>query len=630
MSDSDESGVTYTEVSSPFKDLSDIGSSRADDLEHLELPGMLEDPYVEVALQAPPSPDCIPGPEEPEQAPPLPDYVPGPEHSNDEIIAKDQAYTEDASPTTQSPEYVPESDLEAYLEEDDDEDPEEDPVDYHVDGGDDRDDEEGLGIALSPGYEVGESSSAAARPAGGLRADYGFVATMDREIRRDSKREVGYGITDSVRRDTDEIYSRLDDEQSERQLLAGRLNMLFRDRHAHAYLRHLLEIEARLSREAWVRSMDVSDLARGEAMSLRTTVLGQTTEIKELHAADHRKQIVTSEMLRADYRRFSEIKRLRTTDHTRQQQLIQTLTVMQSLQRQVTPLQGQQGPVGGPTQPELPEEAGSSSYIRSCYGWSFCISLLSIMGSIPASKALDCYVILQLNPRDALRSTIGNDSHHSGMGVRKTERATRECTYTDFPNNCAVVNQVKFATCTLHSVSLTWWNTHVKTVGHDAAYESDKIEKYIRGLPVMIHGSVVVSKLKTMQEAVAIATELIDHKIRTFAEREIASKRKYENTSRSTQNQQQQPNKRQNTGRVYTAASGEKKQYGDLNPYALNAIITKIVHVLQNDTNATKFAILPVTVGVRQIPTMLTIRGALDRARNLHVMSVKFKDILRE
>ncbi|GKF83225.1 hypothetical protein Tco_0244881, partial [Tanacetum coccineum] len=47
-------------------------------------------------------------------------------------------------------------------------------------------------------YEVRESSSAtAARPAGGLKTDYGFVATMDREIRRDPKRDVGYGITDS-------------------------------------------------------------------------------------------------------------------------------------------------------------------------------------------------------------------------------------------------------------------------------------------------------------------------------------------------------------------------------------------------------------------------------------------------
>ncbi|GJW20797.1 putative reverse transcriptase domain-containing protein [Tanacetum coccineum] len=96
-----------------------------------------------------------------------------------------------------------------------------------------------LGIALGPAYKVRESSSAGAtRPAGGLRADYGFVATMDREIRRDLKRDVGYGITDSwdeiveaiqgtlvvtdvvelsqrmtefetrVRRDIDEVYAR--------------------------------------------------------------------------------------------------------------------------------------------------------------------------------------------------------------------------------------------------------------------------------------------------------------------------------------------------------------------------------------------------------------------------------------
>ncbi|GKC73789.1 hypothetical protein Tco_1119672, partial [Tanacetum coccineum] len=80
---------------------------------------MQEDPYMEATLQAPPSPDYVSGPEEPEQALPLPDYVPGPEHANDEI-----------------------SDPEADPEEDDDEDPEEDPVDYSVDGGDDGDDED--------------------------------------------------------------------------------------------------------------------------------------------------------------------------------------------------------------------------------------------------------------------------------------------------------------------------------------------------------------------------------------------------------------------------------------------------------------------------------------------------------
>ncbi|GKF00069.1 reverse transcriptase domain-containing protein, partial [Tanacetum coccineum] len=109
-----------------------------------------------------------------------------------------------------------------------------------------------LGIALGLAYEVGESSSTvAARPARGLRADYGFIANIDREIRRDPKRDVGYGITDSwdeivktlqgapvstdtelgrhitafetrVRQDTDEIYTRLDDEQCVTAALAAR------------------------------------------------------------------------------------------------------------------------------------------------------------------------------------------------------------------------------------------------------------------------------------------------------------------------------------------------------------------------------------------------------------------------
>nr|GEV79450.1 cysteine-rich RLK (receptor-like protein kinase) 26 [Tanacetum cinerariifolium] len=219
-----------------------------------------------------------------------------------------------------------------------------------------------LGIALGPRYEVGESSSAAAaRPAGGLRPDYGFVAIVDREIMHDPEREVGYGITDSwdeivetlqgapvstdtklggymrefemrVRQDTDEIYMRLDDEQTERQLLAGQLNMLFRDRRAHAYTRHLMETEARMSREAWVRATDASDLVHGEA-------------------ADRRRQTVILELLRIDHRRSTEITKLRTALQGQ----------VTALQAQVTTLQGQQGLAGGPTQPELLEEAGSGS-----------------------------------------------------------------------------------------------------------------------------------------------------------------------------------------------------------------------------------------------------------------------------
>nr|GFA03494.1 hypothetical protein [Tanacetum cinerariifolium] len=140
MSDSEESGVTYTYISSPFEEFSDIGSPRADDHEHLMLPEMLEDPYVEVALQAPPSPDYMPGLEEPEQAPPSQDYVPGPEHADDEIVAEDQPYAEDASPIAQSPKHVPASDFEMHPEDDDDED--RDDGDDEEESSDDEEDDE--------------------------------------------------------------------------------------------------------------------------------------------------------------------------------------------------------------------------------------------------------------------------------------------------------------------------------------------------------------------------------------------------------------------------------------------------------------------------------------------------------
>ncbi|GJR79152.1 hypothetical protein Tco_0149937 [Tanacetum coccineum] len=54
-----------------------------------------------------------------------------------------------------------------------------------------------LGIDLGPRYELGESSvGAATRPIRGRRTDYGFVGTMDTEIRRRRAEKVGYGIRD--------------------------------------------------------------------------------------------------------------------------------------------------------------------------------------------------------------------------------------------------------------------------------------------------------------------------------------------------------------------------------------------------------------------------------------------------
>ncbi|GJT24302.1 hypothetical protein Tco_0894239 [Tanacetum coccineum] len=98
--------------------------------------------------------------------------------------------------------------------------------------------------------------------------------------------------------------------------------------------------------------------------------------------------------------------------------------------------------------------------------------------------------------------------------------------------------------------------------------ETDKIERYVGGMPDLIYSSVVASKPKTMQEAIEMATELMDRRINTFAERQAENKRKFEDTPRNNQNQQ--PNKRQNTGGAYAIGNGDKKPYERTKPLCPN------------------------------------------------------------
>nr|GEX58172.1 putative reverse transcriptase domain-containing protein [Tanacetum cinerariifolium] len=376
MSDSKDSTVTYMEVSSPFKDLSDIGSPRVDGL--LMMPQDLY-AYVEAALLAPPSPDYVFGLEHPPSPANAPEFVPEPEDlefmppEDDILPPKEQPLPAAVSPTADSPGYILKSDPE--------EDPKEDLVDYPTDreeeekedsSRDDADDEEEdedeeeeeehlapsdsvpppvhrvmarmfiraqtpisllsetkvtrlLSIPTPPSsslsslssplpqilsplpqilspplpissplitaslrFKVGESSSApTARPTRGFRADYRFVGTLHDEIRRDPKREVGLSqrmtnFVTTIRQDTDEIYVRLDYAQDDRLLMSGKFNMLRKDRRTYACTARLMDSEARLSHEAWVQSIDASDTARPEVISLHTTVLAQKTEITNL------------------------------------------------------------------------------------------------------------------------------------------------------------------------------------------------------------------------------------------------------------------------------------------------------------------------------------------------------------
>nr|GEY90377.1 hypothetical protein [Tanacetum cinerariifolium] len=55
-----------------------------------------------------------------------------------------------------------------------------------------------LSIVHHPGYQAGESSAAAAaRPIEGRKTDYGFVGSVEAEIRRRIAEDIRYGIRDA-------------------------------------------------------------------------------------------------------------------------------------------------------------------------------------------------------------------------------------------------------------------------------------------------------------------------------------------------------------------------------------------------------------------------------------------------
>nr|GEV35085.1 putative reverse transcriptase domain-containing protein [Tanacetum cinerariifolium] len=138
-------------------------------------------------------------------------------------------------------------------------------------------------------------------------------------------------------------------------------------------------------------------------------------------------------------------------------------------------------------------------------------------------------------------------------------------------SGCAIDNQVKFATCTLLGAALTWWNGHVRNLAYTQRFqelalmctkflvdEIEKVDKYISGLPDNIHGNVMSARPKTPDETIELANDLMDQKLHTYAERQNDNKRKADDSSR---NNQQQPHKKQNVAKAYTACPSKKKVY---------------------------------------------------------------------
>nr|GEW24766.1 reverse transcriptase domain-containing protein [Tanacetum cinerariifolium] len=588
---------------------------------------------------APPSPDYIPGPEEP-HTPPAPqdedeheimfvqphdlDFVPGPIYPEyiplkDEHIlpVEEQPLPHVVSPTAESPGYVAESDPEEDPKEYEEDETKDRPVDYPMKGGDNGDDNDGDSsgydvddededeedeeeeedehlapadsvmaeverllamptpspsplTSLSPPsarerlvrymapaalpspplppssyppplvdrkdgipeseqpprkrlclstlgsrYEVGESSTR------GREVDYGFVNTIEAEMRHRGIREVGYVIRDTWI-DLAEAVPEMDPTTLEK--VNTRVTELA-ELHEHDTqdLYDLLEDarmetvwimkkEAYAAREAWAHSVGLSQIVHHELQTLHeqlqimapVTRQGQNPPPPNTNTPPHH---MTLESVQA--------------------------MIDQALLRNSTNGDGSQS-----SHEDNPRHVQTT---RPCFYADF----------------MKCHPL----------NFKGNE------GVVGLTRWIEKMESVFNVSGCAIENQVKFAMCTLLDAALTWWNSQIKTLGSEAyamtwevlkkkmtdkycpqgelkklkielwnlkfvANENEKIDKYISGLLDNVYGN----------------------KLHTNAEK-ADNKRKTDDTSRNNDGHQQQPFKKQNVAKVYNMGMGERKPY---------------------------------------------------------------------
>ncbi|GKF46136.1 hypothetical protein Tco_0135938 [Tanacetum coccineum] len=95
--------------------------------------------------------------------------------------------------------------------------------------------------------------------------------------------------------------------------------------------------------------------------------------------------------------------------------------------------------------------------------------------------------------------------------------------------------------------------------------EEDQVEKFIGGLPDNIQGNVISTEPTRLQDAVQIANNLMDQKLKGYDVKNAENKRRLEVNQRDNRGQQP-PFKRPNVGgqnvaRAYTAGNNKKKPY---------------------------------------------------------------------
>ncbi|GJR00013.1 hypothetical protein Tco_0522997 [Tanacetum coccineum] len=473
--------VTYTSVYTNFEPWR-LHCVSDDELEAPQSPG-----------QAPPSPDYVPGPEhppspdyvssleEPEQAPLSLDYVPDPEYPEYLVTydikapIEDQPLPDDASHAALSPGYVADFDP----DEDPKEEPKEDPANYPADGGDDADDEssddddddddEEEEQEAFEDDEEEEDEHPALADSLVVPVDDPVPSTKDTEAFETDESAPLPILSPRRRRARISIRPQTPMSAATEALIAaipspplplpsppthtsptyvesplGYRAAEIRLRAASPSTHHLSEIPSPLLFLPYTTHRD--DILEAN-MPLRKRAYFSTPaskfEVGESSSVVAARSQAMEAQIRALKRNVDVLQRQRIRDNDKL-----TTNIQHEHDRFKNAAKEKNH---NKNRPEPMTDAAIKALIAQ--------GVADALAKIKANKT----------------SRNGDESHNSRTGSRKTERAARKCTYSDFLK-CQPLNfkgtegVIKFATWTLLGSALTWWNSHVKTVGHDAAY----------------------------------------------------------------------------------------------------------------------------------------------------------------
>ncbi|GJR77911.1 reverse transcriptase domain-containing protein [Tanacetum coccineum] len=351
-------------------------------------------------------------------------------------------------------------------------------------------------------YEVGESSTTAPRPTRGYRVDYGFIGTMDAEIRRQRAEEVGYRIRDVWVDPTEAVK-----EAPDRIKLSQRVDVLVEDRQFHYETARLLDQEAlnnmppRRS-SATARSI-AATVARAAAAVAATPM--NTAVVEKLIEARVSAALANHETLR------------NTTNGV--VVLSQWFVKMESV---------------------------------------FYISNYAVKNQV---KFATCTILGNvLTWWNSYMKTVTQDvAYAMDWKALKKMMTVKYCPRGEIKKLEIELWNLKVKGTDVTSYTLCFQELALMC-GRMFHEESGKVEKYVGGLPDMIRGNVMSYQPKTMEKAIKFANYQMDQNVLTVAERQDEQKRKLEFNAGNNQGHQQQ-NKRQNTRRAYTSRPGEKREY---------------------------------------------------------------------